>query len=154
MANDDRDLLTVLQAELEFLEKGEYRHSPGAPWRPQFIFEDSPTCLNHGRRENPLPCSECILMNLVPADCRNEKIPCRHIPLNAQGFTIDTYYRLGTHDEVVTALAGWVRKIIEQLTAWYVPDRTREPVVSGDTRESDCAHIRDVHEKRRVSGSG
>ena len=54
MANDDRDLLTVLKAELAFLEKGGYRHSPSARWRPQFIFEDSPTCMNHGRtRESP-----------------------------------------------------------------------------------------------------
>ena len=28
MANDDRDLLTVLKEELEFLEKGGYQHSP------------------------------------------------------------------------------------------------------------------------------
>jgi hypothetical protein len=115
MANPDRDLLTVLQAELEFLEKGGYRHSPNSPWRPQFIFEDSPTCINQGKSENPLPCSECILMNLVPEDCRNEKIPCRHIPLNAQGFTIDTYYRLGTHEEVEAAVAAWLRKNIERL---------------------------------------
>lgn len=117
MANDDRDLLTVLRAELEFLEKGGYRHSPIAPWRPQFIFEDSPTCLNHGRTENLRPCSECLLMNLVPPDCRDEKIPCRHIPLNAQGFTIDTYYRLGTHEEIETALAAWLRKTIKELEA-------------------------------------
>jgi hypothetical protein len=95
MAKDNRDLLTVLKAELEFLEKGGYLHSPSASWRPQFIFEDSLTCMNHDRRVSQLPCSECILMNLVPADCRNVKIPCRHIPLNAEGFTIDTYYRLG-----------------------------------------------------------
>lgn len=117
MATDDRDLLTVLRAELEFLEKGGYRHSPSAPWRPQFIFEDSPTCLNHGRIEHLRPCSECLLMNLVPADCRDEKIPCRHIPLNAQGFTIDTYYRLGTHEEIETALAAWLRKTIKELEA-------------------------------------
>ena len=115
MGNDDRDLLTVLKADLEFLEKGGYRHSPTAPWRPQFIFEDSPTCMNHGRRENPLPCRECILMNLVPADCRNEKIPCRHIPLNSEGYTIDTYYRLGTHEELEATLATWLRKTIRQL---------------------------------------
>ena len=84
MASDDRDLLTVLKAELEVLEKGGYRRSPTAPWRRQFIFEDSPACMNHGRRDNPLPCTECILMKLVPSDCRNEKIPCRHIPLNPE----------------------------------------------------------------------
>jgi hypothetical protein len=115
MAKDNRDLLTVLKAELEFLEKGGYLHSANVSWRPQFIFEDSPTCLNHGRRANPLPCSECILMNLVPADCRNEKIPCRHIPLNAEGFTIDTYYRLGTQEEVEAAVAAWLRQTISQL---------------------------------------
>ena len=117
MASDNRDPLTVLKAELEFREKGGYRHSPAAPWRPQFIFEDSPTCMNHGRREHPLPCTECILMNLVPADCRNEKIPCRHIPLNPEGYTIDTYYRLGTYQEVEAAVQAWLRKTIKQTGA-------------------------------------
>ena len=54
-------------------------------------------------------------MNLVPDDCRNEKIPCRHIPLNPQGYTIDTYYRLGTHEEVEEALGVWLRNTIERL---------------------------------------
>jgi hypothetical protein len=115
MASDNRDLLTVLKAELQFLEKGGYRHSLHAPWRPQFIFEDSSTCMNHGRTSKPRPCGECILMHFVPADCHSERIPCRHIPLNAEGFTIDTYYRLGTHDEVEAALEAWLRKTIEQL---------------------------------------
>jgi len=115
MTNDDRDLLTALIAELQFLEKGGYQHSPHASWRPQFIFEDSPTCMNHERSEKPRPCSECILMHFVPSDCYSEKIPCRHIPLNVEGFTIDTYYRLGTHEEVEAALEAWLRKTIEQL---------------------------------------
>lgn len=131
MANDDRDLLTVLKAELEFLEKGGYRRSPSARWRPQFIFEDSPTCINHGRTGVPRPCSECILMNLVPADCRNERIPCRHIPLNPEGFTIDTYYRLGTQEEVESALAVWLRKIIEQLTALSAPAQAAKGLFPG-----------------------
>jgi hypothetical protein len=152
MVQDDRDLLAVLQAELEFLEKGGYRHSPSARWRPQFLFEDSPTCMNHGRRESPLPCGECILMNLVPADCRDEKFPCRHIPLNAQGFTIDAYYRLGTQEEVEAALAAWLRKIIAQLTALSAPDRTEERVVSGETHETDGVPLGDAHEKTRFTG--
>jgi hypothetical protein len=115
MAKDDRDLLTVLQAELEFLEKGGYRHSIRAPWRPQFIFEDSPTCLNFAREKDRVPCNECVLARFVPDDCRDEKIPCRHIPLGAEGFTIDTYYRLGTQDEIETALADWLRQTIRQL---------------------------------------
>jgi hypothetical protein len=54
-------------------------------------------------------------MNFVPADCRGEWIPCRHIPLNVEGFTIDTYYRLGTHEEVENAVAAWLRETIEKL---------------------------------------
>jgi hypothetical protein len=115
MANDDRDILTVLKAELEFLEKGGYRHSLTAPRRTQFIFEDSPTCLNYRRLEKPRPCDECSLMQFVPADCRSEWIPCRHIPLNIEGFTIDTYYRLGTHTEVENAVGGWLRENIGKL---------------------------------------
>lgn len=127
MAKSNRDLLTALQAELEFLEKDGYRHSPSAPWRPQFIFEDSSTCINHGRTGKPLPCSECALIDFVPADCRSERIPCRHIPLNAQGFTIDTYYRLGTQEEVEAAVAIWLRANIERLQ----PERGQEAVVQG-----------------------
>jgi hypothetical protein len=125
MANDDRDLLTVLKAELAFLEKGGYQHSPNARWRPQFIFEDSPTCINYGKRENSRPCSECSLMTLVPEDCRDEKVPCRHIPLNAQGFTIDTYYRLGTHEELEQALGAWLRNTIDRLEQ----ERDRHPPI-------------------------
>jgi hypothetical protein len=113
--HDERDLLTVLKAELAFLENDGYRNSPSARWRPQFIFEDSPTCLTYGRKENLRPCSKCVLMSLVPADCHEEHVPCRHIPLNREGFTIDTYYRLGTHEEVEDALAVWLRQTIERL---------------------------------------
>jgi hypothetical protein len=115
MASDERDLVKVLQAELEFLKKGGYRRSRSARWRPQFIFEDSPTCLNHTRTGSPRPCSECVLVDLVPADCRNERFACRHIPLNIEGFTVDTYYRLGTQEEVEAAVAGWLPKTIGQL---------------------------------------
>ena len=49
MASKKRDLLEVLKLELEFLKGGGYRK--GSSWRPQFIFEDSPTCLNYGGPE-------------------------------------------------------------------------------------------------------
>src|ERR1700674_4840907 len=108
MSNNDRNLLDVLKRELQFLEEGGYRQFPTAARRPQFIFEDSPTCMNYKRKGNLRPCSECLLMRFVPPDCHSEAIPCRHIPLNAEGFTIDTYYRLGTHEEPETALTSWL----------------------------------------------
>jgi hypothetical protein len=115
MSCDDRKLLGVLNGELKFLEGGGYRQSPNAFWRPQFIFEDSPSCLNHTRKGTLRPCSECLLMQFVPEDCRAEPIPCRHITLNAEGFTIDTYYRLGTHEELERAVARWLHKTIAEL---------------------------------------
>jgi len=131
MANDDRYLLDVLKRELVFLEQGGYRQSPNAPWRPQFIFEDSPTCMNHKWTGTPRPCTECLLMRFVPPDCRAEPIPCRHISLNAEGFSIDTYYRLGTHEQVETALAKWLRKTIEQLEQERERPPASDEVTSG-----------------------
>lgn len=115
MGKDNRDLLQILKAELEFLGAGGYRSSAKARWRPQFVFEDSPTCLNYGKKETLIPCSECALSEFVPPDCREEKIPCRHIPLNKEGYTVDTYYRIGTHEELEAALANWLRETIRRL---------------------------------------
>lgn len=115
MTNDKRDLLDVLKAELEFLEKGGYRHTARAPWRPHFIFQDSPTCLNFDPTQQPRPCSDCILMQLVPADAQSEKIPCRHIPLNEHGETIDSFYRTGTQEELEAAVAQWLKTAIARL---------------------------------------
>lgn len=115
MTKNNSDLVEILKAELQFLEKGGYRQSLRAPWRPQFIFEDSPTCINYGRKQRFLPCSECPLLQFVPLDCREERIPCRHIPLNAEGYTIDTYYRMGTQEELEAALGDWLCETIQRL---------------------------------------
>jgi len=115
MGKNNRDLVEILKSELKFLEAGGYRSSPETRWRPQFIFEDSPTCPNYGRKEALIPCGECVLMPFVPPDCREEKIPCRHIPLNTEGYTIDTFYRIGTHEELEGAVAHWLRETVRRL---------------------------------------
>jgi hypothetical protein len=115
MTNDKRDLLEVLKAELEFLEKGGYRHTARAPWRPQFIFQDSPTCLNFDPTQQPRPCSDCLLMQLVPEDLRGKKIPCRYIPLSEHGETIDSFYHTGTQEELEAAVAQWLKTTIARL---------------------------------------
>ncbi len=117
MTGDGRELLSLLKAELAFAEQGGYRNAPTAQWRPQFVFEDSPTCLNFGKTKDPRPCRECMITSLVPADCLGEKFPCRHIPLNEAGFTLDTYYRLGTFEEAEAATRTWLRKMIANLEA-------------------------------------
>jgi len=112
---DKRDLLAVLKAELEFVEKGGYRHTSRAAWRPKFIFQDSPSCLNFDPAQPAQPCSDCVLMQLVPEDLRNRKVACRYIPLNGQGETIDSFYRFGTREDLEAALRKWLRSSIERL---------------------------------------
>ena len=115
MHKDERDLLEVLKFELDFLEKGGYGHSPRDPWRPQFIFEDSPTCMNYDSKDQPGPCSECVLMQLVPLAFRTAKIPCRHIAFNAYGETLDSMYRYAGQSEIETVFGNWLRTTIARL---------------------------------------
>ena len=115
MPNDERDLLDVLRLELQFLEAGGYERLPKAAWRPHFVFEDSPTCVNYGHKGEPSPCSDCVLMQLVPPEHRSEKIPCRYIPLNVSEETLDSLYRSTDQREVDETVGHWLRLAIEQL---------------------------------------
>lgn len=114
---DQRGVLQILKAELAFLESGGYRQVPRFPWRPRFIFEDSPTCLNYENKEQPHPCSECLLMQFVPEERREARVPCRHIPLHSSGETVNSLYDWGTQEEMEKALALWLRATIDRLEA-------------------------------------
>jgi len=112
----DRQKLTqILRAELVFLEDGGYRRQPRYPWRPNFVFEDSPTCINYHGQGDRRPCDECPLMEFVPADRRNTQFPCRHIPLNERGDTVNSFYEWGTEEELETALDDWLSTTIHSL---------------------------------------
>lgn len=115
MVKDERDLLDVLKFELNFLEKGGYHPSPREPRKMNFIFEDSPTCMNYDSKENPGPCTECVLMGLVPPEQRNQTIPCRHIPLNAEGETLDSLYRSAEPQDLEDIYGRWLRATIAKL---------------------------------------
>jgi hypothetical protein len=110
--SEKRDLREVLKSELEFLNSGGYRK---ISWRPLFIFEDSPTCPNFGHSERQQPCSECILMQLVPPEQRGAKVACRYIRLNERGDTIESLYRSGTREELESTLRTWLTREIEKL---------------------------------------
>jgi len=116
MATDKRNLLEVLKFELEFLEQGGYGRLPREAWRPRFVFEDSPTCMNFNSKDKE-PCSECLLMQFVPAEARKEQIPCIHIPLSLSGDTLESLYRTGTQQEIEVALGSWLRMTIHRLEA-------------------------------------
>ena len=111
MAKDTRDLLEVLKGELKFIESGGYGK---APYFPPLMFEDSPTCLNHDQPHFPRPCSECVMMQLVPSGYHGAEVPCRHIPLNAMGETVDTLYDHATEREIEIAVTKWVKGMIHK----------------------------------------
>jgi len=115
MAHDDRDILEVLKFELKFLEDGGYGRSVRTPWRPTFVFEDSITCPNFGDPGRPHPCDECLLMQFVPDNMREQRVPCRFIPLTEHGETVDHYYRAGTQAEMEQALGAWLRSQIARI---------------------------------------
>jgi len=115
MPTDERDLLGLLKFELAFLQEGGYGRSPRTPQKPQYIFEDSLTCMNYDSKQNPGPCSDCVLMNLVPPERRSEKIPCRHIPLNVSGETLDSLYQHSNQNEIEDTVGEWLRNAIQRL---------------------------------------
>lgn len=152
MQKDERDLLDVLRFELQFLKDGGYGRSPRTPWRPQYIFEDSLTCMNYDSKENPDPCTDCVLMHLVPPEQRSEKIPCRHIPFNVFGENLDSLYRNSSQQEIEETVEEWLRITIQRLeedriaapTAQHKRTPDRGAAVKGNplyqTQQPKCAN--------------
>lgn len=115
MLTDQCDLLDVLKFELYFLEQGGYERSSAAAWRPRFIFEDSPTCINYDASGDRVPCSACALMQLVPSSRRFATHPCWYISLNESGETLDSLYRDSDQSEIEETVGSWLRAAIQQL---------------------------------------
>ena len=135
MQKDERDLLDVLKLELNFLEGGGYRRASRQPWRWQFIFEESPACFNCGCfdydcRENSHHCTDCVLVQMVPPESRTEEKPCRQIPLNAAGETLDSLYRYRRGPEVGETVGKWLRTTIERLEQERHGDNRSSPPVA------------------------
>jgi len=123
MSHKNRDILEILRFELRFLEEGGYVRSPHAPWRAPYIFEDSPSCLNFRDPARPHPCSECLLSQLVPPEFREQDVPCRFIPLDDKGHTVDSLYRTGTQKEMAEAIHTWLCREIQRIEM----ERTQAP---------------------------
>lgn len=123
MAEGKRDTLSTLRAELAYLELGGYTSPQQAAWRPQFIFEDSPTCPNYRNFGERLPCSECALIDFVPSAHKEKQFPCRHIPLDEHAHTLDFLYRTATEEEAHAIVAKWLNKTIARLEKEQIPSR-------------------------------
>ena len=110
-------VLGALKAELKFLKDGGYIRSPRTPWRANYIFEDSPTCSNFGESSRPHPCSQCVLIEFVPEECWGYDTPCRMIPMNDAGQTVEQLYGYSTQAELEEAVMLWLRNRIKELEA-------------------------------------
>jgi hypothetical protein len=108
-------VLDLLRVELEFVENGGYQRSAHLPWRPPYVFEESPSCPNFSDRARPHRCEDCWLMEFVPPESRNEQVPCRFVELTADGITIDSLYRCGTPAETEEVLGSWLREKIREI---------------------------------------
>ena len=117
MSTDDRDILKVLQTELDFIEQGGYGRSVKTPWKPKSAFEDSLTCINYAYLEKAHSCSECHLIDFVPAGHRGEKVPCHFIPLNESGENIDHLELNDNQQKLEGTLKTWLREKIKTITA-------------------------------------
>ena len=126
MAKDERDILDVLKLELDFLEQGGYGRSASTPWKWTSTFQHSPSCINFNRPERTRPCTECPLIDFVPAAARSQDVPCHHIPVGPTGETVNTLER--EHDllEVEEALKKWLQSTIRQIQLTRAAETPRE----------------------------
>jgi hypothetical protein len=116
MPKDQPDILEILKAELEFIEKGGY----GVPDQPgtgpvSTMFADSVTCLNYGYPYRVHPCGECPLMEFVPEDNRVSLMPCHHIPLDSSGQTVEGMEEKGNQQQMGQAVKTWLRQTISRI---------------------------------------
>ena len=117
MSNDERDILEVLEAELEFIEQGGYGRSVRTPWKPRSAFEDSLTCINYADPEKTHACGECGLIDFVPADHLTERVTCHFIPLTESGETVSALESEDDQLKLESELKAWLKARIAEIKA-------------------------------------
>ena len=115
MSNDTRDRLEILKAELDFIEKGGYGRSVRTPWKPTSIFQGSLSCINYGFPYRAHPCDECLLNDFVPESARAEAVPCHHIPLDAEGETVEGLELTENQQLLEEKVKTWLRARIKEI---------------------------------------
>ena len=134
MSSDPRNLVAVLQAELEFIERGGYLGSSQCTWKAPLVFLDSSSCLNFNLPQRPHPCSACFLIDFVPAPFLEENVPCHFIPLNEHGETINSLERQAHQTEMEEAVKQWLRTTIARLTTTEAATVRRQAASSRSAR--------------------
>ena len=83
------------------------------------MFQYSVACINHWVDPDHPPdtCDGCILLDFVPDEYKNEKVPCHFIPLNEAGETVNTLQQAGDQERLEGAVANWLRTTLIRLKA-------------------------------------
>ena len=115
MSTDTRDRLELLKAELDFIEKGGYGRSVRTPWKPTSIFQGSLSCLNYGYPYRAHPCSACLLDDFVPEGQHAAPVPCHHIPLDAEGDTVEGLELKDNQQLLEDKVKAWLRARISEI---------------------------------------
>jgi hypothetical protein len=115
MTSDERDVLDVLQAELDFIEKGGYGRSPRTPQQAKSSFADSLTCINYASSQELHPCEECHLIDFVPTEARRKEVPCHFIQLGESGETVEQLERMDNQQRLESALRAWLKAKIKEI---------------------------------------
>ncbi len=115
MPADLKDTIEYLKLERGILRDGGYGASVHTPRKVERIFRDSISCLNLGEEVKKHPCSECKLWDYVPAEHKEEVIPCHYIPLNAQGESVASLEEKGDRSRAEEELLNWLDSTIQQL---------------------------------------
>jgi hypothetical protein len=115
MAKDDRDILKILQEELDFIEKGGYGRSVRTPWQAKSAFQDSLTCINYADPNHTHPCSECRLLEFVEPQHEREEVPCHFIPLDETGETIEALELEDNEPKLERKVKDWLRGKIQEI---------------------------------------
>lgn len=111
--NRSQSVAEVLAAELDFIERGGYRHFFRCWTEESPVFRMSPTCANFGHTEQIWPCSACALWALVPRGASVKRMPCHYIPLDDRGTTIHDLARFG-EEGVERSVAQWIRRKLRE----------------------------------------
>src|SRR4051812_45179223 len=115
MTMDERDILELLKDELDFVEKGGYGRSVRTPWQSKSTFQDSMSCINYRDPHRTHPCNECHLLDFVSPEDRTQNVPCHHIPLNADGDTIQDLEQQDNQAKLEQEVSGWPRARIKEI---------------------------------------
>lgn len=115
MSDGKRDILDVLRYELAFLEQNGYGRSLSMPWKRTSIFCRSPSCINFNDPQRTRPCTECPLIDFVPAAARSQDFPCHQIPIGPAGETVGNMEREHDVVKLERTLGDWLRATIQQI---------------------------------------